>query len=149
VNLRKPRASFGIGQSRRGIERVNNLSPFERISRAIQNLISDISGSMPRNFRKLDANGKEYDFDNKIQDNAKIYAWGSGQEDAAAVSQRAANLTPQDVQAMIKEGLTKKDTEVWKGFYEDVLRNPVKAANLIAKPRLDLMNKILELWPKQ
>lgn len=60
------------------------------------------------------------------------------------------SLTSDRVKEMItKKGLTKESVEENLKLYEDAAKVPVKVAkNVQLQPRLKLLRKLLELWPK-
>lgn len=82
---------------------------------------------------------------------AKIVKWGEGTSAAgvAATVARTQSLTRPIVANMVKEGLNRKSAEAMTEVYRKALANSVKAAaGPQLAPRLQLMEKILELWPK-
>ncbi|HEV1994128.1 MAG TPA: hypothetical protein VGR03_07350 [Candidatus Acidoferrum sp.] len=81
----------------------------------------------------------------------EIIGWGTGQA-AEAVAQTEAvtqGLTTEAIEGMIEEGLTREWVESQLEMYEKAAENAIKAArNTQLMPRLELMQKLLELWPK-
>jgi RHS repeat-associated protein len=82
----------------------------------------------------------------------QIIGWGSGQGAAGvqATRQVTQTLTKEAVKEMIEKGLTRSTVE---GLENQYARAAVDAAKSAANPeqlpaRLELMRKILELWPK-
>lgn len=80
----------------------------------------------------------------------KIIGWGTGQS-ANAVAQTEAvtqGLTTEGVQAMIAQGLTRAFVEGQLASYTTAFaEGGAKLGNAQLLPRLELMQKILELWP--
>jgi hypothetical protein len=83
---------------------------------------------------------------------ADIMEWGEGNspESVKKTEDVTASLTRKKVEEMItKKGLTKESTLENVELYENAARNPVKVAkNTQLLPRLRLLRRLLELWPK-
>ena len=81
----------------------------------------------------------------------EIIGWGTGQSaEAVAVTEAVTeSLTTEAVEGMIEEGLTKEFVESQVAAYERaVAQGGAKLLNEQLLPRLELMQKILNLWPK-
>lgn len=57
--------------------------------------------------------------------------------------ERTSNITQNEVERMMEQGLTQKMAQEWKDFYaNEFMRNP---DNLTAQARTELMKKIIEM----
>lgn len=80
-----------------------------------------------------------------------VVRWGESQSAEAVAQTRAVteSLTPQRVQQMAGEGLTKQWVEKQLAMYEQMAaQGGKKLANKQLLPRLELMRKLLRLWPQ-
>ena len=81
----------------------------------------------------------------------RIIGWGTGQT-AEAVAQTQAvtrSLTTEAIEGMIKRGLTREWVADQLAMYERaVATGGAKLKNAQLLPRLELMKRLLELWPK-
>jgi hypothetical protein len=81
----------------------------------------------------------------------RIIGWGTGQT-AEAVAQTQAvarGLTTEAVEGMVARGLTRQWVQEQLALYERAIAaGGPKLKNLQLLPRLELMKKLLELWPK-
>jgi RHS repeat-associated protein len=79
----------------------------------------------------------------------QIIGWGTGQAGTQATEQLTQNLTKDAVQEMIKKGLNKATVEGLKNQYaRAAAEGGAKMLNQQLLPRLALMEKIIQLWPK-
>ena len=79
----------------------------------------------------------------------QIIGWGTGQAGAEATKQLAQGLTKEAVKQMVKNGLTKATVQRLLFKYGAAIgAGGAKLANSQLQPRYQLMQKILELWPK-
>ncbi|WP_213955970.1 hypothetical protein [Variovorax sp. dw_954] len=82
---------------------------------------------------------------------ADIVKWGEGTsaQGVAATVARTQSLNRSMVIDMIKKGLNRQSVEAMANIFRRGLASPVKAgAGPQLAPRLQLMERILELWPK-
>lgn len=75
----------------------------------------------------------------------RIIGWGKGQAGAGATLALLAKLTPDDVKAMIAEGLQLGTVQKLLNIYE----TNGWEANANLAPRAELMKKIIEFWPNK
>jgi hypothetical protein len=74
--------------------------------------------------------------------------WGSGQGTAAVTRQLAQTLTRETVKQMLRRGLTRSAVEEQLAVYQRALaQGAEKLANTQLLPRIELLQKILTLWP--
>ncbi|MDQ1817404.1 hypothetical protein RBA41_29265, partial [Massilia sp. CCM 9210] len=81
----------------------------------------------------------------------EIIQWGRGQtaEDVAQTIARSNEMSTNVVQDMIAKGLRKDWVEKQMSLYEKALKSGgSKLKNVQLSPRLNLMQKIIESWPK-
>ena len=81
----------------------------------------------------------------------KMIGWGTGQSAQAITQTRAVtqSLNPQLIREWIQQGLTREWVTKQLQFYQQALEMEKKrGSNVNLEPRLELMNRILELWPK-
>jgi RHS repeat-associated protein len=78
----------------------------------------------------------------------QIIGWGTGQAGTQATEQLTQNLTKDAVQEMIKKGLNKATVEGLKNQYVRAVAKGGAKLNKQLLPRLALMEKIIQLWPK-
>jgi hypothetical protein len=77
-----------------------------------------------------------------------IVGWGSGQGTAAVTQQLAQTLTRETVKQMLRRGLTRSAVEEQLAVYQRALaQGGAKLANTQLLPRIELLQKILTLWP--
>jgi hypothetical protein len=80
----------------------------------------------------------------------RVIGWGTGQAGAAATRQLVQTLTPDAVEQMIANGLTKEMVQQLADKYGAALaEGGAKLAYTQLEPRLELMQKILEMWPNK
>jgi RHS repeat-associated protein len=83
------------------------------------------------------------------QEAGQIIGWGTGQAGAEATKQLARSLTKKAVEKMIAKGLTKATVQRLLFKYgAAIAAGGAKLANTQLQPRYELMQKIVELWPK-
>jgi hypothetical protein len=79
----------------------------------------------------------------------KIIGWPTGQAAAEQTAAMARNLTSEQVAAMQAQGLNRATVESLRGAYQKAIETGgKKLANTQLLPRAQLMDRILELWPK-
>jgi hypothetical protein len=81
----------------------------------------------------------------------EVIGWGTGQTAVAVAQTEAATqgLTTQAIRQMITRGLTRQWVEAQLAQYESAIaRGGAKLVNRQLLPRLALMRKLLELWPR-
>ncbi|HZJ63349.1 MAG TPA: RHS repeat-associated core domain-containing protein [Kofleriaceae bacterium] len=79
----------------------------------------------------------------------KIIGWPTGQAAAGRTAEMAANLTAEKVAAMEAQGLNRATVESLRATYQRAIEaGGAKLQNTQLLPRAQLMDKILELWPK-
>lgn len=79
-----------------------------------------------------------------------VVKWGVGQspEMVEKTNQRARGLTPEQVEEMIRDGLTREWVEQQLDLYRKALAaGGAKLRNAQLIPRLSLIEAILRLWP--
>jgi hypothetical protein len=79
----------------------------------------------------------------------KIIGWPTGQAAAGRTVEMARNLTAEQVAAMQARGLNRATVESLRGTYQKAIEaGGAKLRNEQLLPRAQLMDRILELWPK-
>jgi RHS repeat-associated protein len=77
-----------------------------------------------------------------------IVGWGTGQSGAAVTQQLARTLTKDAIKHMIRRGLTRSAVEEQLAVYQRALaQQGAKLANTQLLPRIEVLEKILKLWP--
>jgi len=95
----------------------------------------------------LAARGGEKILSNQVA--GKIIGWPKGQAAAARTAEMAKNLTADRVGAMQAQGLNRATAESLRGTYQKAIEaGGAKLQNEQLLPRAQLMDRILELWPK-
>ncbi|HEV7515409.1 MAG TPA: hypothetical protein VGR07_03840 [Thermoanaerobaculia bacterium] len=79
----------------------------------------------------------------------EIIGWGTSQAPAAIAQTEAVTqaLTTEGVEVMIENGLTREFVEAQLAKYEYAITLEGKLINQQLLPRLELMRRLLELWP--
>jgi hypothetical protein len=77
----------------------------------------------------------------------QIIGWGTGQTGAAVTQGLTQTLTGQMVRGMIARGLTQHAVRQQPMIYQRALTNVAMRANANLQPRIELLNRILALWP--
>src|SRR5690606_19893520 len=79
----------------------------------------------------------------------KIIGWPTGQAAAARTAEMARTLTAEQVAAMRAQGLNRATVEHLRATYQKAIETGgAKLRNQQLLPRAQLMDRILELWPK-
>jgi RHS repeat-associated protein len=105
------------------------------------------AGAYEAGFTGLELSGGGELLTNKAA--GEIIGWGTGQEGVAATEQLTNSLTKKAVGEMVDKGLTKSTVQRLAFQYDRAMAEEgIRAENLQLGPRLQLMIKIIELWPK-